>query len=162
MYAEIKDYPNYIAYDKGLIYSIRKKWFLKPRLDKNGYYKVILYNNEGGKEFGVHRLIAEAFIPNPNNLEIVNHKDENKQNNVISNLEWCTIKQNNNYGNRNYKIAKNRLNKGGKPVIMFYGLQETYFPCLREAARITGFSRSSITKAIKSNKIFKNYYWKFK
>ena len=42
MYAEIKDYPNYIAYDKGLIYSVRKKGFLKPRLDKNGYYKVIL------------------------------------------------------------------------------------------------------------------------
>lgn len=87
MYVKIKDYPNYLACDNGLIYSIRKKDFLKSRIDKNGYFKVILYNKNGGKEFRTHRLIAEAFISNPNNLPIVNHKDENKQNNKIGNLE---------------------------------------------------------------------------
>lgn len=66
--------------------------------DKDGYKKVGLYK-DGKVEVGrVHRLVATAFIPNPYNYPVINHKDENKQNNVVDNLEWCTVKYNANYG----------------------------------------------------------------
>lgn len=63
-----------------------------------GYLYVNLSKNGDDKLYTVHRLVAEAFIPNPDNLPCINHKDEDKSNNRVSNLEWCTIKYNNNYG----------------------------------------------------------------
>lgn len=74
--------------------------------EKDGYYVVNLYKNNKTKQFRVHRLVAEVFISNPDNLPEINHKDENKANNRVDNLEWCTTKYNCNYGNRNRKIRK--------------------------------------------------------
>lgn len=84
----------YLVSSEGEIY--RK---LKKTPDKLGYEAVCL----GGRNFSncrVHRLIAETFIPNPNNLPQVNHKDENPSNNCVNNLEWCTPKYNSNYGTK--------------------------------------------------------------
>jgi len=81
---------------------------LKPR-NICGYNSVMLYQNGKTKQFKCSRLVAQAFIPNPDNLPIVNHKDENKRNDCIDNLEWCTIKYNTNYGNAIDKIRKSRL-----------------------------------------------------
>lgn len=69
---------------------------------KTGYKFVIL----GKKTCYVHRLVAEAFIPNPDNLQQINHIDEQKDNNAVSNLEWCSIKYNINYGNRKKKFSE--------------------------------------------------------
>lgn len=166
MCVTIKDYPYYKAYKNGTIFSIKSNKVLKPRIDKNGYHKVILYNEKGPKEFRLHRLIAECFIENPNNLPLVNHKDENKQNNDVNNLEWCTVLYNNNYGNRNEKIAKAKLDKHGKEVLQIYNIDDykitIVYPSLRSASRRTKYSRSSIKNAIEQNLIFKNCYWKFK
>lgn len=82
---------------------------LKPKEDKDGYFSVMLINN--GKRYyrRVNRLVAENFIENPNNFPIVNHKDENKKNNDVNNLEWCTVQYNTTYsshvwtGDKNYK-----------------------------------------------------------
>ena len=76
--------------------------------DKDGYLHVCLkkLSNNRYTHQGIHRLVAMAFIPNPNNLPQINHKDENKQNNYTSNLEWCTPKYNQNYGNRNKKSSE--------------------------------------------------------
>ena len=82
---------------------------LKPN-EYSEYNYVILYKNGKGKIKKIHRLVAESFIENPNELECVNHKDENKRNNVVSNLEWCTKKYNCNYGKRNEKMSKKRAN----------------------------------------------------
>lgn len=71
----------------------------------NGYFAVSLFLQQNKKTVKVHRLVAQAFIDNPDNLPEVNHKDENKLNNNVDNLEWCTRKYNNNYGTRNKKMA---------------------------------------------------------
>ena len=88
---------------------------------KKGYENVALYNNGKRKYFKVHRLVAQAFIPNTNNLPCINHIDENKKNNFVENLEWCDIRYNNNYGNRLKKIMKpiNQYDMNGK-LIMSY------------------------------------------
>lgn len=80
-----------------------------------GYTIVSLCINGKNKSFSVHRLVAEAFIPNPHDYPQVNHKDENKNNNDMNNLEWCTAKYNSNYGTHNQRLkesSKHRL----KPV----------------------------------------------
>ena len=92
----------------GRVRSLRKFdelnniFVMKPNAS-NRYYKISLSKNGKTKYFFVHRLVAQAFIPNPDNLSLVNHKDCNKLNNCVSNLEWCDYKYNNNYANINAK-----------------------------------------------------------
>ena len=69
-------------------------------------YRRICKNGEGEEKFRVHRLVATAFIPNPDNLLVVNHRDENPSNNCVDNLEWCDAKYNVNYGTRNERAGK--------------------------------------------------------
>lgn len=83
-----------------------------PTKDYKGYLRLNLCKEGKQKPFKVHRLVAQAFIPNPNNLPQVNHKDENKENNCITNLEWCTNEYNHNYGTRNKRVAEKQ--KGRK------------------------------------------------
>lgn len=78
----------------------------KPTTDSYGYLHVGLYKNGKPKTFKVHRLVASAFIENPGNLEQVNHKDEDKTNNRVENLEWCDSRYNINYGTRNSRVSK--------------------------------------------------------
>ena len=79
--------------------------------DKIGYLHIKLFMNGKPKMYKVHRLVAQAFIPNPNNYPQVNHKDENKANNCVSNLEWCTNEYNHNYGTRNKRVGKSLSKK---------------------------------------------------
>ena len=91
---KIKDFEDYLIDENGNIYSTRKKKYLKTIINKYGYCKVKLQKNKIIKMFSVHRLVALAFIPNPNNCPQVNHIDGNKLNNNVDNLEWCTSKHN--------------------------------------------------------------------
>lgn len=84
---------------------------LKPCNNGNGYYVVYLMKNKKRSVNYIHRLVAQAFLKNFNNYKCINHKDENKSNNNVDNLEWCSYKYNNNYGNHNLKISKTRLKK---------------------------------------------------
>ena len=97
MYKEIPNYPNYIIYDNGRVQNQKSGRFLQPQFYGNGYLRVGLSSNGEQKMFLIHRLVAEAFLPNPDNLPIVNHKDGNPSNNNASNLEWCSQKYNSNY-----------------------------------------------------------------
>lgn len=92
----IKGFENLYEIDsRGKVFSIRNNIILKPYVNDGGYMKVNLYDNSGNcKKKYVHRLVAEAFIPNPENKQEVNHIDCNKKNNCVENLEWCTRNQN--------------------------------------------------------------------
>ena len=97
----------------GKVYSYKSKKFLKPKHNVNGYLMVALYRDGQKKWYKVHRLVAMTYIPNPDNLPQVNHKDENKANNCLQNLEWCDASYNTNYGTRNEKVS----NKLKKPIL---------------------------------------------
>ena len=89
-------------------YTCKEK-ILKPRRQKRDYYAVMLWKDGKSRQFRVHRLVAQAFIPNPDNLPVINHKDENPSNNEADNLEWCTVKYNSYYGTCRDKIRQKRL-----------------------------------------------------
>lgn len=116
IWKEIKGYEDkYLISNLGNVKSLNynNTKFEKERLldDKNGYKRVALLKNSKGKKFFVHRLVAEAFIPNPNNYPIVNHKDGNPSNNNIDNLEWCTIKYNTHHALETGLIKMKKIKK---------------------------------------------------
>ena len=101
----VKDYENYQVSNLGNVRNCKTGRILKPSTVW-GYLTVCLHENRKQKTCRVHKLVAIAFIPNPNNLRCINHKDENKLNNCVNNLEWCSIEYNNNYGTRNKRISE--------------------------------------------------------
>ena len=109
-----KDIPGYEGkYEVSNLGNVRSLNYNRsgePKLLKqgnvNGYKVVILYKDGKKKTCNVHRLVAMTFIPNPDNLPIVNHKDEDKSNNNVNNLEWCTYKYNNTYGTARERAGK--------------------------------------------------------
>lgn len=136
---------------KNRAFSIRKK----------GYLGVYLMKEGKGKSFLVHRLVAEAFIPNPLKLPQINHKDENKQNNCAENLEWCTNKYNANYGDRNRKHSITQTNNTHhqKPVLCV----ETgeLYANSKDVQRRTGNWAANIRKACGNNMRIGGYHWKW-
>ena len=120
---------------------------LKPKLDSRGYDMVGLYRNNKRSFFNIHRLVAQAFIPNPNNLPQVNHKDENKVNNCVSNLEWCTNEYNQNYGTRNKRIGKSL----GKKTLCI--TTDEVFNSAAEGGRKYGVHRQSIIDCCNNKRI---------
>lgn len=83
-------------------------------ISKTGYVMIDLYKNDVRKRVYVHRLVAEAFITNPTKLPCVNHRDENKQNNCVDNLEWCNYSYNNNYGTATQRMVVTRMHANWK------------------------------------------------
>ena len=137
----------YEVSDLGRVKSLKygKERILKPGGDTHGYLQVILCKDGHVKKFTVHRLVATAFISNPHNLETINHKDEDKTNNLVSNLEWMSLKDNINYGTHNKRVAESL----SKQVQMFdksTGELLATFPSTMEAEKVTGIDHSSISK----------------
>ena len=108
MWKNIKGYEElYQVSNYGRVKSLRKNGkIINGYIDGKGYMQVALSKNGKKKWFRIHRLVAQAFIPNHDNLPIINHKDENKLNNRVDNLEWCTTKYNNCYGTRIKRVSE--------------------------------------------------------
>lgn len=114
---------------------------------------------ESQKKFKVHRLVAEAFIDNPNNLAIVNHKDENKQNNIVDNLEWCDSKYNTNYGSAIQKKIQ-KLNKEVFQYTLDNKLVRKYTS--RKETSNYGFNPSCVGGCCRGErKMHKGYKWSY-
>lgn len=116
---------------------IQKGRILKEATQKSGYKFVVLSKKGKTKGYRVHRLIAKTFISNPNNYKCINHKDENKANNNIDNLEWCTIAYNNNYGLKQERYKKAMKKSVGRKINQ-YDLEGNFirsWECIMDAER---------------------------
>lgn len=155
MFIDIKKYKGKYQIDengnvKSLNYrgNTKTEHLLKPIKRGNGYLCVDLYDFDGKhhKE-NIHRLVAETFIENPNNLPCVNHKDENKENNSVNNLEWCTHKYNSNYGTNPQKMSNNAKNnptwqiavEKSKIKVNQYDLNDNYIKTWNSFADIANY-----------------------
>ena len=119
-----KDIPNfggrYMVSNLGRVKSMKYRHHNKIEMlsqeSQSKYKRVALYSKDDKRKwYRVHRLVAQCFIPNPNNYKEINHKDENPSNNCVNNLEWCDRSYNINYGNRNKKVAL----KKNKSILQF-------------------------------------------
>ena len=135
---EIKGFNGkYYVSVNGEIYSVPAKRILKSCVSNKGYELVCLKSPDGKrKQYTVHRLVALTFVPNPENLPLVNHKDENKLNNKAENLEWCTYSYNNTYGEHLSKKSRTLHNPSRKEcwLINLESKELKHFDSLHEAA----------------------------
>lgn len=160
-----KDF-TYTLYGK---IQTKHEHILKTIIRKDGYCKVNLGGYRNQKTLNLHRLVATAFIPNPQNLPCINHKDENPTNNIVENLEWCTYKYNNNYGSfgEKHSIAYKNHPSFSKPVIQMTldGTDIREFPSIAEAARYLGGNYVNIAEFLrepnKRNHAY-GYKWRYK
>lgn len=153
----ITNFTNYSVTDTGIVTKLSNNMVLKQQTTKNGYRQVTLVNDLGRKVCYVHRLVAEAFLPNPDNLSDVNHKDYNKENNCVSNLEWCNhsdnLKHSYNHSNRDKnrehmrQLAAANHEKMKKTVSQYSlsGELIATYDSLREAADATGVAMQNIS-----------------
>ena len=150
---EIPGYEGlYEVSDLGRVRSLdynrtRKTKIMKLRNDGRGYLQVQFYKDGISKNMKVHRLVADAFIPNPNNFPIINHKDEDKSNNRHDNLEWCTQKYNANYGTHTRRVKESYIANGNNRPIDVYDMKGTFlktFNCSNEACVELNVNRRSL------------------
>lgn len=156
----ITDFPNYQISNYGRVKSLERtiimpnggtkyipEKILKPHQNNNGYLIVFLHNNGKQKAVSIHRIVAQLFIPNPNNLSQVNHINEEKTDNRIENLCWVSSKENCNYGTRNNKISTSMFNGKKSKQVIQYDLQNNLintFPSTMEIERLFGFLHQNI------------------
>ena len=170
IWKDIEEYEGlYQISDKGRVKSLKfgKEKIMKLQKDTNGYlYVGLCKNGEKQKMFLIHRLVALAFISNPQNLPQVNHKSEDKTDNRVENLEWCSVKYNCNYGTRNQRQAEKMTNgKLSKPVLQYTkdGIFIKEWRSTHDVERNLGFDQGYISSCC--NGKFKwaySFVWKYK
>lgn len=160
----IKDFPSYMISDKGEVKSLnfngtKREQILKPIYNKKGYLCVSLYENRKIRSRLIHRLVAQSFLPNPDNKPQVNHIDGNKENNSVSNLEWCNNSENQLHA---YKIG---LNKNIKSVLQFdkRGNFIKEWSSMAIAAKTLGIDIAHLQRACKNPTYSSGgYRWRYK
>lgn len=154
------DGSNYEVSNYGKIRNANSNLIRRQHTSKDGYYRVGIRINGKLKTSTIHRLVAEAFIPNPHNYTSVNHIDECKANNRVDNLEWCTPGYNTTYGTAVVRASLGR----GKRVLQFNrnGDYVSEYPSPTEAQKITGVSRAAIYRCCRGNfRTGCGYVWKY-
>lgn len=165
----MKEYPKntaYLIYKDGRIYSKRFKKFLTPKLNWDGYHRIQIWKDGKCRMVSWHRIIAETFIPNPENKPFINHIDGNKQNNSVYNLEWCTQKENIEHAIKNKLYHVTQLNQGKVPVDMLdtNGSFIKRFNSQLEAGEFIKRHPSSIGRCCKFPEKYKScggYKWRY-
>lgn len=133
-----------------------KDRYMKPYKKSNGYYQIDLKKDGFRKKYYVHRLVAETFIPNPNKFPFVNHKDENKTNNCVENLEWCNATYNNRYSNIYNNLRELRGDK--IKITNIKNNEVVIYNSKNEAAFYIKGSNVGINNSIKRGTIYKSKY----
>ena len=164
IFKDIKNYEGlYQVSNLGRVYSIRNNKILKPKLNRCGYLSVNLKYKGSHVTKSIHRLVAQTFIENPYNFPQVNHKDEDKTNNCVDNLEWCTAKYNHNYGTNKERAAQHFR----KPVLMF-DLNNNFikeFNSVTEAGSYVNGNSGNIARCCLNREHYNSAYgykWKYK
>lgn len=154
----IRSYTRKVIYPSGMPHTYRGK-IIEPERARTGYLRVSLSKNSVEKKYFVHRLVAGAFLDNPDNLPQVNHKDENPGNNNVENLEWCSVSYNINYGTRNAKLSKRsrvvkQIDSSGHIVAVYKSVMDL--------SQKTGFDFSAIYGCCRgSRKTYKGFRWEY-
>lgn len=150
---------NYSVSDDGQVRNDVTNYILKNYI-QNGYAHVTLHINKKSKRFNAHRLVAIAFIPNPDNKEYVNHIDGNKNNNIVTNLEWVTASEN----TRHAVATGLKLPTRERGVVQYnlQGQKLNEFVSLAEAARLTGSSVEKIILCCQQlRKTHNDFQWRY-
>lgn len=136
---------------------------LKLKSNKvTGYLYVRLSKDGKQKHYSIHRLVALAFLPNPNNFPQINHKDEDKKNNTLQNLEWCSAEYNNNYGTHNKRMVVSLTNYPSKSKKVLCIETNKVYPSTRQIERELGFANGNISAACNGKrKSAYGYTWRY-
>lgn len=158
MFIPVKDFEKFYAVNEsGDILSLRTGKLRKPVLNKvNGYYYVVLCGDSKKRTAPVHRIVCEAFLPHQDGLDQVNHINEDKRDNRVENLEWCTKAYNNKYNGKDQRCSK--------PVVgrSLDDGQETIFASARIAGQITGAQYKNISAVCRGKRrTAGGYSWRF-
>lgn len=173
----VKGFPAYLVSNRGRVWSLNRdeKWgeyyrtrqgrFLIPRLGNQGYLYVGLCKNGKVYTKKIHRLVAENFIPNPHGYSVVNHRDEDRTNNDVNNLEWCTTAYNVTYGGAKRKVKDTFFENGVSKRVCQYDLQGNLIATYRsiaDAVRITNSNGGAICSCCKGLRNKTNgFTWKY-
>lgn len=158
-----KEYPlntNYVAFTDGRIYSKRMKKFLTPKINYDGYHRIQIWKNNKCKMIQWHKVIAETFIPKPSEKHnVVNHKDGNKTNNNVNNLEWVTQKDNIAHAWRTgLSTNENHSKYTGFSVLDVVNNEKKDYKCLSEIANDIQGNYFGVRMAWKNDRLYKGRY----
>lgn len=158
MWKSISGFDLYEINEFGVVRNAETRYVTTQRMNRHGYLYVQLYDGKSNHCCLVHRLVAEAFIPNPYNLPLVNHIDECCVHNSADNLEWISYKGNSNHGTRNERIVRDRK----IPILGFNEQSETIyrFASRYDAANALGVSEHAIRAAMKNHNRCVSLYWR--
>lgn len=162
IWKDIEGYEGlYQVSNLGRVHSLYRNIILKGFIDQDGYRLVTIYKNNTKSNKTIHRLVAQAFIPNPENKSHVNHIDEDKTNNRVDNLEWMTAKENINHGTHNERVSKTMSIPIIATNLKTGESQEFYGSC--ECARQLGLYQQHISAVLNGKqKQIKGFTFKYK
>ena len=162
IWKDIPEYENlYKISSIGRVMSLNylntgKEKILKPRKEGKGYLKVTLSKEGEKKDFKIHRLVAQSFLDNPDNLPQINHRNEDKKDNRVENLEYCDAKYNNNFGTHTQRMAK------AKSISVICVETGKIYQSARDIQRQLVFNQSNISKCCMDKyKSAYGFHWQY-